>query len=407
MSDDVVIRVEGLSKRYGLPLVAALRRGWRRLRGQPADGGSWALRDVNLEVRRGETLGIIGRNGAGKSTLLKVLAGVTPPTRGRVELHGRIFPMIELNAGVHPELTGRENVRLLGAVMGLTRAQVKAKLPDIEDFCELGEWFDKPVRMYSSGMLARLGFGVAINVDSDIILVDEVFAVGDLQFQNKCLARLKELWEAGKTILFVSHSLDALQYLTRRGIVLERGAVAGDGTPREMLNRYEESVFADIGRERAKRRVRSRITTGQVIIEHAGILGADGRPRTDIGQGEPFGIEVTFRLEREIEQPLVTLSILNAAGMNCVWRLSAEDGFTPASFSGVETVRLWFDEGIPFANGYYEVNFALRSASNFETLDRVSGLAGFQVVGPGRARGVIDPACRWERVSAGDKAGAN
>ena len=181
MSEDVVIRIEGMWKRYGLPIVPALRRGWRALRGRgPGNEDAWVLRDVNLEVRRGETLGIIGRNGAGKSTMLKVLAGVTPPTRGRVEVRGRIFPMIELNAGVHPELTGRENVHLLGAVMGLGRREVRAKLPAIENFCELGEWFDKPVRMYSSGMLARLGFAVAINVDSDIIMVDEVFAVGDL-----------------------------------------------------------------------------------------------------------------------------------------------------------------------------------------------------------------------------------
>jgi len=396
MSDDVVIRVEGLSKRYGLPLAAALRRGWRRLAGRPADDGPWALRDVNLEVRRGETLGIIGRNGAGKSTLLKVLAGVTPPTRGRVELRGRIFPMIELNAGVHPELTGRENARLLAAVMGLRRRETEAKLPDIEEFCELGEWFDKPVRMYSSGMLARLGFGVAINVDSEIILVDEVFAVGDLQFQNKCLARLKESWEAGKTILFVSHSLDALQYLTRRGIVLEHGCLLEDGSPMDMLNRYEHLVFRNVRRDSSRKRARREISTGEVTVKQARVFDRNGETRSELDRCEPFGIEVEIEVARALARPLITLAIVNTAGVNCTWSLSEEDGFMPPSFSGAETVRLWFEEGVPLANGFYEVNFALRSAANYETLTRSSGLVGFQMVGPGRARGVVVPRHRWE-----------
>ncbi|MBZ0306406.1 MAG: ATP-binding cassette domain-containing protein, partial [Anaerolineae bacterium] len=166
-----VIRVEGLYKQYGLPLPSP----FSRLRGLTEP--KWSLRDIQFEVRGGETLGIIGYNGAGKSTLLKVLAGVTPPTRGQVEVRGRVFPMIELNAGMNMELTGRENVLLLGILMGMSRAEIRAKLPEIEDFCELGKWFDEAVWKYSSGMLARLGFSVALNVDADILLVDEVLAV--------------------------------------------------------------------------------------------------------------------------------------------------------------------------------------------------------------------------------------
>ena len=190
MSSDIVIKIEGLWKRYGLPIPDVLGKvrsllGSANSVGRNGEARNWALRDVNLEVRRGETIGIVGRNGAGKSTLLKVLAGVTAPTRGRVEIRGRIFPMIELNAGLHKELTGRENVRLLGAVMGMSRREIELRLPGIEDFTDLGEWFDRPVRMYSSGMLSRLGFGVAVNVESDVILIDETFAVGDLKFQEQ------------------------------------------------------------------------------------------------------------------------------------------------------------------------------------------------------------------------------
>ena len=190
MSDAVMIRIEGLWKRYGLPLPEIVRRGWNLLTNKNESSadlgdGPWALKDINLEIQKGETIGIVGRNGAGKSTLLKVLAGVTTPTRGRVEIRGRLFPMIELNAGLNMELTGRENVSLLGAVMGLSRRGIESKLPDIEEFTELGDWFDRPVRMYSSGMLARLGFGVAVNIESEVILIDETFAVGDLKFQKQ------------------------------------------------------------------------------------------------------------------------------------------------------------------------------------------------------------------------------
>ena len=205
MSGDLAIKIEGLWKRYGFPLpefidtaLSIVRRG----SGEDGDRRPWALKDLNLEVRKGETIGIVGRNGAGKSTLLKVLAGVTEPTRGRVEIHGRIFPMIELNAGLHLELTGRENVRLLAAVMGLSRREIDERLPDIEEFTELGDWFDRPVRMYSSGMLGRLGFGVAVNIRSDVVLIDETFAVGDLRFQNKSLSRIKEMRETSRLAKF-------------------------------------------------------------------------------------------------------------------------------------------------------------------------------------------------------------
>jgi len=168
MTDEVIIKVENLWKQYGLPLPMIFKNVGQNLRGKSLSSEDyWALKDVSFEVRKGETLGIIGTNGAGKSTLLKVLAGVTPATRGKVKFQGKIFPMIELNAGIHPELTGQENVRLLGAIMGLSRIEIEEKLPAIEEFTELGEWFNKPVRKYSSGMMARLGFGVAMNVDTD------------------------------------------------------------------------------------------------------------------------------------------------------------------------------------------------------------------------------------------------
>lgn len=397
MSHDTVIRVDGLWKRYGLPVPEAIRKAAGLLRGdhRSLDGdGPWALQDVRLELHRGETVGIIGRNGAGKSTLLKVLAGVSAPTRGRVEVIGRVFPMIELNAGLHMELTGRENIRLLGAIMGFSRRAIESKIPEIQDFCELGEWFDKPVRTYSSGMLARLGFGVAVNVESDIILIDETFAVGDLKFQNKSLARVKEMRESGATVLLVSHSLDTLQFVAARGLLLERGRVVASGSSLETINAYETLVFRS-EQERLQHRVRNRISSQEVEIHHARIFGESGETLTEIHAGDPFGLEVDLSIDRDLERPLFSLGIVSAAGILCMWNISEEDGFARPEIGGRCRVRAWYASN-HLATGAYEVHFAVRDASSFETLERIAGAVSFTVIGPRRSRGIVAEQCRWD-----------
>ncbi len=348
MPDDVVIKIEGLWKRYGLPLPRIVRNGLdllrnRGLSAENGDRGVWALKDVNLEILRGETVGIVGRNGAGKSTLLKVLAGVTAPTRGNVEIRGRIFPMIELNAGLNMELTGRENVRLLGAVMGLSRREIESKLPDIEDFTELGEWFDKPVRTYSSGMLARLGFGVAVNIESEVILIDETFAVGDLKFQNKSLARVKELRESGATVLMVSHSLETLQFVARHGVLMEEGRILSSGSSLEAINAYETLVFRS-EQKRLEHRVRSRITSEEANIYSARLYGAEDQTLTEIQAGSAFGLEVDLRLNRPLERPMFSIGIVNAQGILCKWNVSQEDGLAEPGAVSRYLLRAWYPE---------------------------------------------------------------
>lgn len=405
MSDEISIRIEGLWKRYGLPVPEFLRRGWNRIKNirtprDQWDDGPWALRDVNLEVRRGETLGIVGRNGAGKSTLLKVLAGVTAPTRGRVEIRGRIFPMIELNAGLNMELTGRENVRLLGAVMGLSRKEIEAKLPDIEEFTELGEWFDRPVRTYSSGMLARLGFGVAVNIESEVILIDETFSVGDLKFQNKSLARVKEMRESGATILLVSHSLETLQFVARRGIVMEEGRIVATGSSLEAVNAYETLVFRSEQR-RLEHRARSRISSEEAYIYSARLFDDKGQTLSEVQAGMPFGIEVDLRLNRLLERPMFSIGIVNAQGILCKWNVSQEDGLHESGRLSRYLVRAWYPENY-LMNGAYEIHFAVRDGASFETLERLAGALSFAVVGPNRARGIVAGDCRWELIPIED-----
>jgi lipopolysaccharide transport system ATP-binding protein len=401
VAEDVTIHIEGLWKRYGLPIPEIIRKGMNfiknRKAGDSGDGPDlWALKDINLEVHRGETLGIVGRNGAGKSTLLKVLAGVTSPTRGRVEILGRIFPMIELNAGLHMELTGRENVKLLGAIMGLSRREIESKLPDVEDFTDLGEWFDKPVRMYSSGMLGRLGFGVAVNIESDVVLIDETFAVGDLKFQNKSMARVKEMRESGATILLVSHSLETLQFVAKQGILLEEGRLLSAGSALDAINAYETLVFRS-EKKRLEHRVKNRITTEEVNIFKARLYDQQDQTMTEIESGCPFGIEVELRLNRLLDRPMFSLGILNAAGILCKWNISEEDGLVSNGEVGRYLLRVWYPDN-RLSNGAYEVHFAARDAASFETLERIAGIVSFAVIGPGRARGIVSGRCNWNLV---------
>ncbi len=399
MSSDVTIRINGLWKRYGLPMPRFIHRGINLLRGRKTDhenDDSWALKDVSLEVRRGETVGIVGRNGAGKSTLLKVLAGVTAPTRGRVEILGRIFPMIELNAGLNTELTGRENVRLLGAIMGLSRSETERILPDVEDFTELGEWFDKPVRMYSSGMLSRLGFGVAVNIRSDVVLIDETFAVGDLKFQNKSLARVRELRESGATILLVSHSLETLQFVAKRGILLERGRLIEDGTALEAINAYETLVFRS-EQKHVEHRVRARLTSEDVNIFGARLFDQNGNTLTEIRSGQPFGIEVDLHIHRDLEHPMFSLGLHNMAGILCKWNVSKEDGLAEPGPRNHYILRAWYPEN-RLSTGAYEAHFAVRDAASFETLERIAGLVNFAVIGPERSRGIVRGKIDWKLI---------
>jgi lipopolysaccharide transport system ATP-binding protein len=401
MGDDVVIRVENVWKRYGLAMPEVVHRARNRLRSmsgssEKQDDRAWALRDINLEVRRGETVGIVGRNGAGKSTLLKVLAGVTAPTRGRVDVRGMVFPMIELNAGLHMELSGRENVRFLGAVMGFTSREIETRLPAIADFTDLGEWFDRPVRMYSSGMLARLGFGVAVNVESDVVLIDETFAVGDLKFQNKSLARIKEIQDSGVTVLLVSHSVDTLQYVARRGIVIEAGRVVSEGSSLDAINAYEKMVFRSNG-ERSEHRVRNRITTEEVNIYHARLYGGDGGTLSEVTEGIPFGIEVDLRLNRKLESPMFSIGLHNENGVLCKWNISLEDGYTVPGTVDRYLVRAWYPEN-HLAHGHYEVHFAARDGASFETLERIAGLLRFPVKGAAGSRGIVSGRCEWSLV---------
>ena len=404
MGGDIAIRLEGIWKRYGLPLPQWLDRGHRRLR-SIANGGSrsatgenhkpWVLQDINLEIRRGETVAILGRNGAGKSTLLKILAGVTPATRGQVDVRGRLFPMIEVTGGLHQELTGRENIRLIGAILGLSRRELTVLLPDIEEFTELGAWLDQPIRTYSTGMLLRLGFGVGACIQSNIVLIDEALSVGDLSFQNKCLARIKQMHEQGAAIVLVTHSLDTAEFIAARGIVLNQGRIVAAGSSVEALGAYERLVF--YGNGQGRQAAADPLLPAIAPNLCARIYRPDGCDTTAVEMGSPFGIEIDCHLHDRLRRPLFSLAIVNAAGVTCAWSISAEEGLHCPEATGRLRLRAWYAQN-PLMKGYYRVDFAIQDGASFEVVEQLAGIGSFSVVGAGRARGIVAMSPRWELI---------
>ena len=309
-----IIRVEGLCKQYRIgardspyatlreSLVRLAKSPFRRVGRRSGDGGGdvfWALRDVSFSVAPGEVVGILGPNGAGKSTLLKILSRVTEPTRGAVDLYGRVGSLLEVGTGFHPELTGRENIYLNGAILGMRRAEIAQKFDEIVAFAEVERFIDTPVKRYSSGMYLRLAFAVAAHLEPDILVVDEVLAVGDAAFQEKCLGKMGSAAAEGRTILFVSHNLPSIQHLCSRAILLKHGRVAGSGPPSEVIRQYltDESRGSNL----SVRDWPDRETTGEARLVEFAMADDRARPVKSV----PVGGCVTFTLGAEFYEPLV------------------------------------------------------------------------------------------------------
>jgi ABC-2 type transport system ATP-binding protein len=296
--NDAVIRVDGVWKKFRLyhernqSLKAAVMR-----RGRATYEDFWALKDVSFEVPAGSTFGIIGHNGSGKSTMLKTLAKILRPDKGSVSVDGKMSALLELGAGFHPELSGRENVYLNGAILGLSKRELDRKFDDIVAFAGLERFIDSPVKNYSSGMYVRLGFSVAINVDPDVLLIDEVLAVGDEEFQRKCLERIADLRAAGKTIVVVTHSLMTVRSLCDQAAWLENGVIRELGTASDVADAYLGKVQVDIQTEEAAD-PESKWT--QLRITKVELLDGSGQPVTRVATGEP----VTFRLHYATTEPV-------------------------------------------------------------------------------------------------------
>ena len=316
---DIVIKAENLGKQYTIGhqsengrylalrdvMVQNARSFWHKtkdlVQGRPIILGDtleevWALKDVSFEVRRGESVGIIGHNGAGKSTLLKVLSRITEPSAGKVTIKGRVASLLEVGTGFHPELTGRENIYLNGTILGMHRAEIKHKFDEIVAFAEIDRFLDTPVKRYSSGMYVRLAFAVAAHLDPEILLVDEVLAVGDAAFQEKCLGKMRDTAIQGRTVLFVSHNMQAIQQLCQKGILLDSGRVVMDGTGPEAVKKY----LSDIPKTTSTTSVESliqQLPPDPAFRLYSIRLFQDGQPvEGRVLNGQPLEIEICYRI---------------------------------------------------------------------------------------------------------------
>ena len=315
------IEIEGIAKEYRIQrnqgdtmlrerLVNMFRSPLRR---KSRSESLWALKDVSFDVEPGEVVGIIGRNGAGKSTLLKILSKITYPTRGRFGVRGRVASLLEVGTGFHEELTGRENVFLNGSSLGMTRAEVQKKFDAIVAFSGVERFLDTPIKRYSSGMRVRLGFAVAAHVDPDVLIVDEVLAVGDAAFQKKCLDSMQDLRSGGRTVLFVSHHMAAVENLCSRGIWIEGGEVKMDGPTSDVIAAYMGS-FATIGHAREFGDVKGRYGTGQIRFEGVEFLDADGNPKSVVRCGDGLTIRLRYRAREPIPFPSFGVRIFTELG---------------------------------------------------------------------------------------------
>src|SRR6266567_2420431 len=238
------LKLDHVSKKYNIPASSNSPKRWYKRGFARRSSEMWALRDISFEVKEGGALGIVGHNGAGKTTLLKILSGITTPTAGEITIHGRLVALVEVSSGFHPELTGIENIYLHGAMLGMRRSEIRRKLDSIVEFSGVGRYIEVPVKRYSSGMFVRLGFAIAAHLDPDILLLDEVLAVGDAAFQAKCLQRIAELRKDGRTMVFISHDLAAVYRLCDRALLLSHGSILSDGPPRQVIDEYQQMTFA-------------------------------------------------------------------------------------------------------------------------------------------------------------------
>ncbi len=430
---DPVISVKNLGKRFLVghksmhvghrtfrDLVAEQVRGFAQktkqmIRGEAVIEGDeieefWALKDLSFDVHQGEVLGVIGRNGAGKSTLLKILSRITEPSKGRIELNGRVASLLEVGTGFHPELTGRENIFLNGAILGMTKQEIKKKFDEIVDFAEVEKFLDMPVKRYSSGMYVRLAFAVAAHLEPEILVVDEVLAVGDVNFQKKCLGKMKNVTKTdGRTILFVSHNMAAIRTLCSRAILLKNGFIEQDGRPTEVVEKYlqvNDTTTADGDIPDDLPRVYS---TDEARVRRLQLLGDEGQPVNHVPMGEPMEWLVQFEVLKPVDDLLVEIGMMDSDMNQLTQSLSVLNGeesydLKPGKFE----VKVKIDT--VFHPGRYSMLVGLHHKQCGTTVDWIERAMDFEVVnGPADSRhhyeaqeirAFVRPAETWTRPKA-------
>ncbi len=364
-----------------------------------------ALQDVSFDVERGETIGIIGQNGAGKSTLLKLLAGVTQPTAGKLQCHGTIASILELGAGFHPDFSGRDNAALNAAILGLSRDEVRRMLPAMVEFSELGTFIDQPVKTYSSGMYMRLAFSVAVNVDPELLLIDEALAVGDGHFQKKCMDRIRDFQERGKTILFCSHALYYITSICRRTLWLDGGRVMRYGPSPDVVHEYETFLLErDRTHPAAEPIPETRRTPAKIASVE--LFDRTGRQRSAFQRGEDIEIRLRIRSQQP-DQPIHVLVGVHrsADDLQCFAVGTHADGMRPLSGRNEYELRLVLQD-VPLLRGDYSLISFVGDENAMTVFDRHDLRPGFSIAGDRFEVGIIAVRHRWDTVSTAASAPA-
>ena len=404
-----VIRVHDVTKEFALRKDKSLKERLVNARRSREHAEAFtALRDIDLVFSSGSTTGLIGHNGSGKSTLLKIIGGILTPTTGYVERRGRLAALLELGAGFHGDLTGRENVYLNASILGLTRRQVDQYFDAIVDFSGIEQFIDTQVKFYSSGMYVRLAFAVAVHVDPEILLVDEVLSVGDEPFQRKCLDRIRRFQREGRTIVFVSHGLDQVRQLCDRAVLLDHGRMLVDGTPTQAVR-----MFRDLNQEAAESD--GDLDDGesgnrQVLVADVAVHGRDGQPVRTVQSGSGLGVSFSVSTNRPLEGWIVGVAIEDSGGQ-VVWGANSDKVGVelPGLASGTAQVAVDFPE-LPLAEGIYQFSVAIADTGNRTVFHRVNRVATFRVVTDAVEDGTVhlEPAysVAGDRIGAGPRAGA-
>jgi ABC-2 type transport system ATP-binding protein len=380
------VEVEQVAKRFRLhkESTSSLKERVLRIGRNPAID-FWALKDVSFDVSVGETVGLLGHNGSGKSTLLKCIAGILRPTGGRLRTVGRMAALLELGAGFHPELTGRENVYLNGSILGLSRVEVDKRFDEIVAFAELESFIDEQVKHYSSGMYARLGFAVAVNVEPDILLVDEVLSVGDEAFQRKCIDKVKAFQREGRTILVVTHAADLVRQVCDRAVVLDHGEVVTVGAPGEAVRAFRETLVRrgiDPGQDRPdlRRDYGLRITEVDVTYPEEG--------RTALLPGEPLTVTVSIDATQPLDDVVAAMEVYDQKGNRLLGTNTDLMGVDLGTVSGQVAVDFRFT-GVPLMDGTYELALGVHTHDGGLEYDHREGVDSFSVMNPGRIEGLV------------------
>lgn len=347
---------------------------------QPNIEEFWALKDISFEIERGDRVGIIGRNGAGKSTLLKLLSRITEPTTGRIHLRGRVASLLEVGTGFHPELTGRENIYLNGSILGMSKAEIRKKFAEIVEFSEIERFLDTPVKRYSSGMYVRLAFAVAAHLEPEILVIDEVLAVGDVRFQKKCLGKMGEVSREGRTVLFVSHNMSAIEALCDRGILLDSGQIKIDGTAIEAIEGYLDNA-ENIARNTTLEKRSDRSGSGRAIASFLRVLDEGGEETSTLQSGKDYTIEIGYFNPTDIrwQEVVLSLDIFDERGIRA---LLFRTNFTNENLTLIGTRGSIFCtiKNLPLAQGFYRFSIFMSHADS-EILDYIEDAACFTVEG--------------------------